>query len=108
MVGTSCELAPWLRRRSVMSPACSLVRGTNTFQPYNARDSHQDSVEREPAASPMVTTSCPLVSPASEPSDASVVSCVRCVLNVPLLVTATGVRSEEHTSELQSRFDLVC
>src|SRR5207249_11636919 len=29
-------------------------------------------------------------------------------LVVPVIAQALGVRSEEHTSELQSRFDLVC
>src|SRR5699024_2749286 len=74
-----------------MSPACSLVRGTSTFQPYSALDSHQDSALRDPAALPTVTTNWPLVSPVSEASEDRVVSWVRCVLKVPLLVTATGV-----------------
>src|SRR5207249_12168063 len=30
------------------------------------------------------------------------------VVGVPALLRSQGVRSEEHTSELQSRFDLVC
>src|SRR5699024_12321963 len=32
----------------------------------------------------------------------------RSVVDPPTVPVASGVRSEEHTSELQSRFDLVC
>src|SRR4051794_25332564 len=91
MVGTSCDVAPWPRRRSAISPACSLVRGTRTFQPYSARDSHHDSFDRCPAAWPIVTISGPTSSPASFATFSSVVSRVRWVLMVPFAVTATGV-----------------
>src|SRR2546421_395612 len=45
-------MAPCERSRSLISPAWSLVRGTSTFQPYRARDSHQDSLARAPTADP--------------------------------------------------------
>ena len=38
--------------RSLSAPACSLVRGTSTFQPYSGAALHQDSRSRSPTASP--------------------------------------------------------
>src|SRR6185312_2455593 len=35
IVGTSHGIAPYARSRSLIAPACSLVRGTSTFQPYS-------------------------------------------------------------------------
>ena len=50
IVGTSTGTAPYARSRSLIAPACSLVRGTSTFQPYSGRDSHQDSRSRSVTA----------------------------------------------------------
>ena len=33
IVGTSHGIAPQVRSRALMAPACSFVRGTSTFQP---------------------------------------------------------------------------
>ena len=69
IVGTSTGTAPYARSCSLIAPACSLVRGTRTFQPYSGRLSHQDSRSRsvtagadgddqwagQPAASPAPT-----------------------------------------------------
>ena len=66
-----------------MAPAWSLVRGTSTRQPYSARDSHQESSSRRPTSAPMVSTSGPSRSAPALASCASVVSTVRCVVNVP-------------------------
>ena len=41
IVGTSHGIAPYARSRALIAPACSLVRGTSTFQPYSGRFSHQ-------------------------------------------------------------------
>ena len=46
IVGTSNGIAPYARSRSLIAPACSLVRGTSTFQPYSGRLSHQVSLSR--------------------------------------------------------------
>ena len=60
IVGTSHGIAPYARSRSLIAPACSLVRGTSTFQPYSGRFSHQRQLVagwRPPA--PISTTSRP-------------------------------------------------
>ena len=46
IVGTSHGIAPYARSRSLIAPACSLVRGTSTFHPYSGRFSHQPSLSR--------------------------------------------------------------
>ena len=61
IVGTSTGTPPKPRSRSLIAPACSLVRGTSTFQPYSARDSHQASLSRCAAALPIVTTTVPVI-----------------------------------------------
>src|SRR5215207_3637708 len=60
MVGTSTGTAPYARSRSLIAPACSLVRGTSTFQPYSGRLSHQDSRPRSATAGPTAITSGPV------------------------------------------------
>ena len=67
MVGTSIGSAPYEVSRSLISPAWSLVRGTNTFQPYRARLSHQFNFARLVTVLPMVTTSGPVNGPAGLP-----------------------------------------
>ena len=44
----------------------------------------------------------------SSPYTASKASVAQCVRNGAGAVVLKSIRSEEHTSELQSRFDLVC
>src|SRR6202035_1228520 len=99
MVGTSLGPAPWAIRRSLMSPAWSLVRGTRTVQPYSARLSHQFSFDRLATVRPIVTISGPVNGAAG--SDApilalsvsvcSVPSADRCWVVVPFAVTTHGV-----------------
>ena len=100
MVGTSIGRAPWAMSRSLMSPACSLVRGTRTVQPYSARLSHQFSLARAVTARPMVTTNGPASGPAESPAPSArsvrpcrVDSTERCAQVVPWAVTTHGVLS---------------
>src|SRR3954449_12533835 len=94
MVGTSTGTAPYARSRSLMSPACSLVRGTRTRQPNSGRLSHQDSLARLSTAAPTVTTTGPLrvSSPAAfSATAASLLATLFCAVPVPSVVTTTGV-----------------
>src|SRR6185312_1960193 len=99
MVGTSIGSAPCAVSRSLISPAWSLVRGTSTVQPYNARLSHQFSLARLATVLPMVTTSGEGVAPSAASSSVesvsppSVDSTERCWQVVPDEVTTQGVVS---------------
>ena len=56
MVGTSCGTAPYDVSWSESEAACSLVRGTRTFQPNSGLDSNHGSWSRCAAALRSPTT----------------------------------------------------
>src|SRR5215213_1932373 len=94
MVGTSTGTAPYARRRSLISPAWSLVRGTSTRQPNSGRLSHQDSRARLSTAVPTVATTGPVK--ASTPAvfsatATSLATTLFCAVPEPPVVTTTGV-----------------
>src|SRR4051794_33921777 len=94
MVGTSTGTAPYARRRSLISPAWSLVRGTSTRQPNSGRLSHQESLARLSTAAPMVATTAP--ESASRPAvfsatAASLLTTLFWPVPEPPAVTTTGV-----------------
>src|SRR5262249_16035599 len=59
IVGTSSGMAPYSRRRSETTDACSLVRGTSTRQPNNGLVSYEDILLFTAAASPATATPLP-------------------------------------------------
>src|SRR6185436_8999200 len=83
IVGTSDGIAPYERSRALITPACSLVRGTSTFQPYSGRFSHQDSLSRPLTPEPTTTTSRPAVPSAEETRPSTVDDAVYWVSPVP-------------------------
>src|SRR5919206_34944 len=66
IVGTSHGIAPYVRSRSLIAPACSLVRGTSTFHPYSGRFSHQPSLSRWVTAGPRLSTTRPVIGVAAD------------------------------------------
>src|SRR5690606_4831634 len=88
MVGTSVGIAPYLRSRALIAPACSLVRGTSTFHPYSGRLSHQPRVWRDVTTEPTTTTTRPLKPSAAATTLSTVEVMVYWVSPVPFPVTA--------------------
>src|SRR5450631_2985676 len=93
MVGTSDGTAPYDRNRSDKSPACSLVRGTNTRQPKSAFVSNHDKAARLLTTSPITRTTGPLNAAAftSAASAPRVETTVCWSVVVPARVAATAV-----------------
>src|SRR5437868_8458354 len=91
--------------------ACSALRPPNTTATLVFRCSLTPA-----SAWPLPQFSPPMVVAARHPARSNAVSCAcsqgkphhRAVLAVGARPPAVTDRSEEHTSELQSRFDLVC
>ena len=91
IVGTSHGIAPYARSRALIAPACSLVRGTSTFQPYSGRFSHQPSLSRWATPAPTVSTTRPVKPSAAATKLSTVDVVVYWVSPVPSPVTATPV-----------------
>src|SRR5690606_31105856 len=90
MVGTSVGIAPYARSRALIAPACSLVRGTSTFQPYSGRLSHQLSFSRSATPLPTSNTTRPVNPSAAATKLSTLEVVVYWVSPVPSPVTATG------------------
>ena len=91
MVGTSIGTAPKSRIRELMSADCSFVRGTRTFQPNSARDSHHCCLCRDAACLPKVTTNSPSKVFPKLASSVSTPSADFCETIEPAAVTVTAV-----------------
>ncbi len=71
MVGTSCGTAPYERSWSERPVACSLVRGTRTFQPNSGFVSNQECEERCATCSPTTAITEVAVSTGAETGEGS-------------------------------------
>ena len=98
IVGTSTGTAPCSAIRSLISADCALVRGTSTFQPNMARDSHHWWRCRSPADLPMVTTRSPSMSRPISAMVARVPSADFWAHSEPEQVTVTGVPADRPCS----------